>query len=59
MVANTDVVTLRLGTPWSTVERGTIDRTCTYVRTWRWPCGCHGEIIAGSLIDLTWCDLHS
>ncbi|HLI96543.1 MAG TPA: hypothetical protein VKT72_10710 [Candidatus Baltobacteraceae bacterium] len=58
MVANTDAVTTRLGSPSSTVERGTIDTACTYVRKWRWPCGCQGEIIAGSLIDVTLCEAH-
>lgn len=58
MVIDTSVVTNRLGNPRSTVERGTIERTCTYVRRWTWPCGCEGEIIGGSLIELICCDLH-
>ena len=58
MVANTAVVTTRLGSPRSTVERGTIDESCTYVRRWTWPCGCEGEIIGGSLIDMHSCDRH-
>ena len=58
MVANTTAVTMRLGSPRSTVERGTIDKGCSYVRHWSWACGCHGEIIAGSLIEMTCCELH-
>jgi hypothetical protein len=58
MVVDTSVATNRLGSPCSTVERGTIDRTCTYVRRWNWPCGCAGEIIAGSLIEICYCERH-
>jgi hypothetical protein len=58
MVASTDLVKMRLGAPRSTVERGTIETTCTYVRRWSWPCGCEGEIIAGSLIEMHCCELH-
>lgn len=58
MVVDTGVATTRLGSPKSTVERGTIDRTCTYVRRWTWPCGCEGEIIGGTLIEMSCCDRH-
>lgn len=58
MVANTALVTTRLGSPRTTVERGTIDEACTYVRRWTWPCGCAGEIIAGSLIEMNCCKEH-
>jgi|GEM_PF-4541594 len=58
MVTDTAVATTRLGMPRTTVERGTIDRDCTYVRRWLWPCGCHGEIIAGTLIEIHYCDRH-
>lgn len=40
------------------VERGTIDTACTYVRRWAWPCGCEGEIIGGSLIEMNCCEKH-
>lgn len=58
MVVNTSLITTRLGTPRSTVERGTIEESCTYVRHWAWPCGCEGEIIGGSLIEMHCCEQH-
>ena len=58
MVVDTSIATLRLGAPRSMVERGTIEETCTYVRRWAWPCGCEGEIIAGSLIEMRACEHH-
>jgi hypothetical protein len=59
MVVDVDIATTRLGLPKSTVERGTIsnDGLC-YIRKWNWPCGCAGEIIAGTLIELHSCELH-
>lgn len=58
MVVDTGLITTRLGTPRSTVERGTVDAECTYIRRWSWPCGCEGEIIGGTLIEMKSCDLH-
>jgi hypothetical protein len=59
MVVDTYVATLRLGLPRSTVERGTIESSgCHYTRRWSWPCGCSGEIIAGSLIEICYCERH-
>lgn len=59
MVVHTDLATARLGDPCSTVERGTIEQeSFFYTCRWNWPCGCNGEIIAGSLIELHCCDSH-
>lgn len=59
MVVDTSVITTRLGEPRSMVERGTVDEAvCTYVRRWSWPCGCQGEIIGGTLIELHCCERH-
>ena len=59
MVVDTQVATARLGHPRTTVERGTVAPDWNaYVRRWSWPCGCAGEIIAGTLIELHCCDLH-
>ena len=60
MVVQTELVTSRLGIPQSTVERGTVENgSCSYVRRWSWACGCDGEIIAGTLIELNCCKIHS
>lgn len=60
MVVHTELATSRLGVPSSTVERGTIDETSFfYTCRWSWPCGCSGEIIAGSLIELACCEAHT
>jgi hypothetical protein len=60
MVVRTELVTSRLGDPASTVERGTISEdSFFYTCRWSWPCGCSGEIIAGSLIELRSCQLHA
>jgi hypothetical protein len=59
-VQHTGAVTSRLGAPQSTVEHGTIsEELSTYVRFWSWGCGCRGEIIAGTLIELECCALHA
>lgn len=59
MVVHTELATSRLGVPSSTVERGTIDKgSFFYTCRWSWPCGCSGEIIAGSLIELNYCEHH-
>jgi hypothetical protein len=59
MVVHTDLATSRLGAPVSTVERGTVqERSLFYSCRWNWPCGCSGEIIAGSLIELHCCPQH-
>jgi hypothetical protein len=59
MVVDVDFATTRLGLPNSTVERGTISSAgLSYIRRWSWPCGCAGEIIAGTLIELRCCKLH-
>lgn len=58
-VLHTDDATRRLGDPGSAVERGTIESTgLSYSRYWSWHCGCRGEIIAGTLIELEACALH-
>ncbi|HZT12384.1 MAG TPA: hypothetical protein VFA29_06265 [Candidatus Baltobacteraceae bacterium] len=60
MVLQTAAATLRLGDPSTTTERGTIEfDQVTYSQRWNWPCGCAGEIIAGSLIDVRSCALHA
>jgi hypothetical protein len=60
MVLDLNLAEGRLGAPRNTVERGTIEETgCSYSRHCCWSCGCRGEIIAGSLIELVCCDLHS
>jgi hypothetical protein len=42
------------------VERGTVAQDAWWHSCrWNWPCGCSGEIIAGSLIELTCCEAHS
>jgi hypothetical protein len=60
MVVQTATATLRLGTPLTTVECGTIEPdACSYSQRWNWPCGCAGEIICGSLIELRCCETHT
>jgi hypothetical protein len=60
MVVDWTLAEGRLGLPRSSVERGTIDETAfSYSRHCSWSCGCRGEIIAGSLIELSCCDLHA
>jgi len=60
MVVDAQTAATRLGRPYSTVERGTVTpEWASYVRRWNWPCGCAGELIAGSLIELHCCDGHS
>jgi hypothetical protein len=60
MVVQAELATTRLGVPRSTVERGTVaPEGCAYVRLWSWACGCNGEIIGGSLIELHCCELHA
>ncbi|HEV3154935.1 MAG TPA: hypothetical protein VGZ02_14095 [Candidatus Baltobacteraceae bacterium] len=59
MVVQTATATSRLGEPQTTVERGTIEpESWTYTQRWNWPCGCAGEIICGSLIELNSCTQH-
>lgn len=59
MVLQTAAATSRLGDPSTTAEHGTIESDqVTYSQRWNWPCGCAGEIIAGSLIDVRSCGLH-
>jgi hypothetical protein len=59
MVVRTELAMSRLGSPQSTVERGTIEKdSFFYTCRWSWPCGCSGEIIAGSLIELRSCPAH-
>jgi hypothetical protein len=59
MVVRTELATSRLGQPISTVERGTIsEESWLHTCRWNWPCGCSGEIIGGSLIELNCCELH-
>ena len=42
------------------VERGTVAQdSWWHTCRWSWPCGCSGEIIAGSLIELTCCQAHA
>jgi len=58
-VLHIDAAAGRLGEPATTVERGTIEeRAVSYSRYWSWECGCRGEIIAGTLIELNACALH-
>lgn len=59
-VLHTDAATSRLGRPQSTVERGTVcEDHVSYVRYWSWECGCRGEIIGGTLIELRCCAGHA
>jgi hypothetical protein len=50
---------MRLGEPQYVCERGTVtEESASYVRRWTWPCGCDGEVIGGTLIELRRCRSH-
>ena len=59
VVLHTDTAESLLGVPRTTVERGTVEAgNATYSRSWSWPCGCRGDVICGTLIELRRCDRH-
>jgi hypothetical protein len=59
MVLHTEAASARLGRPAAIVERGTVEaKKYSFVRRWSWRCGCSGEIIADTLIELHCCSKH-
>lgn len=59
MVVDTALATSRLGTPRSTVERGTTSEDFGYVKRWNWACGCSGEFIGGTILEVVSCSSHA
>ncbi len=59
MIVRTQAAMRHLGEPSYALETGSIcENDSRYMRRWDWPCGCRGEIIAGSLIELVYCEAH-